>query len=161
MPKSHKGHKFILCVKYGIPGYMIMDQESAFMSTPMTYLFRRLYIKIKTVAPCNHQSLPVEYGIKSLSTILTKHLTEQGQMWPKFLPLATLAYNTFNSPNLADYSPYELVFGRKPKILLDLETDADIKVSGTFVDYYTLLNKRLRYLQDILQQFKSKHLSVI
>ena len=45
------------------------------------------------------------------------HLMEQGQMWPKFLPLATLTYNTFNSPNSANYSPYELVFGRKPKIL--------------------------------------------
>ena len=88
--------------------------------------------------------------------ILTKHLTEQGQIWTKFLPLATLAYNTFNSPNLGNYSPYELVFSRKPKVLLDLETGPDIKVSGTFKDYYTLLNKRLKYLQEILQQFKSQ-----
>ena len=138
-----------------------MDQDSAFMSTLMSYLFKRLNIKIKTVAPYNHQSLQVEHGIKSLSTILIKHLTEQGQMWPKFLPLATLAYNMFSSPNLANYSPYELVFGRKPKILLDLETDPDIKVSGMYKDYYMLLNKRLKYLQDILQQFKYKWLAMI
>ena len=112
--------------KYGIPEYMIMDQDSTFMSTLIMYLFKRLNIKIKTVALYSHQSLQAEHGIKSLSTIRTKHLTEQGQMWPKFLPLATLAYNTFNSLNLANYSPYELVFGRKPKILLDLETDLDI-----------------------------------
>ena len=147
--------------KYGIPEYILMDQDSAFMSMLMNYLFKRLNIKIKTVAPYNHQSLQAEHGIKSLSTSLTKHLTEQGQMWPKFLPLATLAYNTFNSPNLANYSPYELVFSRKPKILLGLEMDPDIIVSGTFKDYYTLLNKRLKYLQDILQQFKSKHLAMI
>ena len=36
------------------------------------------------VAPFNHQSLQVEHGIKSLSTILTKHLTNLGQMWPKY-----------------------------------------------------------------------------
>ena len=186
MPKSHRGHKFILCVidemtnylitmpihqarseeigdalidnvisKYGIPEYMIMDQDSAFMSTIMTYLFKRLNIKIKMVAPFNHQSLQAEHGIKSLSSILTKHLTHQGQIWPKFLPLAMLAYNKFNSPNLANYSPYEQVFGRKPKILLDFETDPDIKISGTFTDYYQLLEKRLKYLQNILQQFKS------
>ena len=65
---------------------------------------------------------------------MTKHLTDHGQMWPKYLPLATLAYNTFNSPNLGNHSPYELVFGRKPKLLLDLETDPDIKVSGTYRD---------------------------
>ena len=62
------------------------------------------------VAPYNHQSLQAEHGIKLLSKILTKHLTEQGQLWPKFVPLATLAYNAFNSPNLGNYSPYELVF---------------------------------------------------
>ena len=88
-------------------------------------------------------------------------MTEQGQMWPKFLPLATLAYNIFNSPNLGNYSPYELVFSRKPKVLLDLETDPDIKVSGSYKDYYTLLNKRLKYLQEILQHFKSKWLAMI
>ena len=140
---------------------MIMDQDSEFMSILMTYLLKRLNIKIKTVAQYNHKTLQVEHGIKSLSTILTKHLTEQGQMWPKFLPLATLTYNTFNSPNLTNYSSYALVFGRKPKILLDLETDPDIKVSGTFTDYYILLNKRLKYLQDTLQQFKTKHLAMI
>ena len=72
-----------------------------------------------------------------------------------------MTYNTFNSPNLANYSPYELVIHRKPKILLDLETDPDIKVLGMFKDYYTLLNKRLKYLQDILQQFKPNCLAMI
>ena len=88
MPRSHKGHKFILCVideitnylitvpiyqsmskelgealienvisKYCIPDYIIMDQDSTLMSTLMNYLFRKLGIKIKTVAPYNHQSL--------------------------------------------------------------------------------------------------------
>ena len=121
MPKSYRGHKFILCVidvmtnylitmpihqarseeigdvlidnvisKYGIPEYMIMDQDRAFMSTIMNHLFKRL--NIKTVAPFNHQSLQAEHGIKLLSLILTKHLTEQEQMWPKFLPLAILVY---------------------------------------------------------------------
>ena len=62
-------------------------------------------------------------------------------MWPKYLPLATLAHNTFNSPNLANYSPYKLTFGRKPKILIDIETDPDIEVSGNFTEYYKLLEK--------------------
>ena len=68
MPRSHKGHKFTLCIidevtnylitvpifqarseeikeafienvitKYCISEYIIMDQDSAFMSSPMTY----------------------------------------------------------------------------------------------------------------------------
>ena len=72
MPRSHKGHKFILCIidevinylitvpihkataaemgkahienvitKYCIPEYIIMDQDSAFMSSLMTYLLNK------------------------------------------------------------------------------------------------------------------------
>ena len=100
-----------IITKYCIPDYIIMDQDSTFMSG-LNYLFSKFEIKIKTVAPYNHQSLQVEHGIKSLSNILMKHLTEKGQMWHKYLPLATFAYNTFNSPNLANHSPYELVFRR-------------------------------------------------
>ena len=192
MPRSHKGHKFVLCIidevpnyliavpiyqatsgeigevlienvitKYCIPEYIIMDQDSAFMSSLMTYLLNKFNIKIRTVAPYNHQSLQAEHGIKSLSTILTKHLTNLGQMWPKHLPLAMFAYNTFNIPNLGNFSPYELTYGRKPRPLLNLDSNPDIKVSGTFREYYELLNKRLKYLYDILLNFKSKRLAMI
>ena len=67
----------------------------------------------------------------------------------------------FNSPNLANHSPYKLVFGRKPKLLLDLETDPDIKVSGTYREYFTQLDKRLEYLHKLLQDFWMKRLSLI
>ena len=111
MPRSHKGHKFILCTidevtnylitvpiyqakpeeigealienvitKYCIPEYIIIDQDSAFMSSLMNYLLNKFNIKIRTVAPYNHHSLQAEHDIKSLSTILTKHLTNFSQM---------------------------------------------------------------------------------
>ena len=122
MPRSYKGHKYILCIinevtnylitvpifqarseeiealienvitKYCIPQYIIMDQDSAFISSLIMYLLDKFNIKIKTVAPYNHQSLQPEHDIKSLSCILTKHLTNLGQMWPKYLSLATFAY---------------------------------------------------------------------
>ena len=123
------------------------------MSSLMTYLFHKFNIKIKIVAPYNHQSLQAEHGIKSLTCILTKHLISLGQMWTKYLSLPTFAYNTFNSPNLGNYSPFELTFGRKPKLLLNVDSNPDIKVSRNFKEYYELLNKRIRYLQDILFNF--------
>ena len=124
--------------------------SSAFMSSLMNYLFKKFDIKITMVTPYNYQLLQAEHGIKSLSAILTRQLTDLSQVWPTYLPLATLVYNTFNSPNWGNYSPYELVFSGKPKLLLDLETDPDIKVLGTFKNYYTLLNKRLQYLHKLL-----------
>ena len=76
MPRSNKGHKFILCMidevmnylitvliyqskteeigetliehvvmKYCVPDCIIMDQDSAFMLSSMSYLFNRLDIK--------------------------------------------------------------------------------------------------------------------
>ena len=80
-------------------------------------------------------------------------------MWPKYLQLAIFAYNTFNTLNLGNYRPYELVFGRKPKSLLNLDSSLDIKVSGTFKEYYELLNKRLKYLHRLLLDFISKRVS--
>ena len=192
MPRSQKGHKFILCIIDEMTNYLItvpiyhsrseevgealiehtiskfcaldciiMDQDSAFMSTLMNYLFRKLNIKIMTVAPYNHQSLQAEHGIKTLSQILTKHLSGQGQIWHKYLPLAMFAHNMFNSPNLAHHSPYELVFGRKPKLLLDLEMDPDVRVLGTCREYLLQLRKRLEYLHKLLQDFQMKRLALI
>ena len=110
MARSHKGHKFSLCViddvtkylitvpihqskseignalieniitKYCIWEYIIIDQDSAFMSSLMNYLFKKLDVKIKTAAPYNSQSLQAEHGITSLSTILMKYLTNLDQM---------------------------------------------------------------------------------
>ena len=192
MPRSQKGHKFILCVidemtnylitipiycsrseevgealiehvisKFCAPDCIIMDQDSAFIPTLMNYLFRKLNIKIMTVALYNHKSLQAEHGIKTISQILTNHLTGQDQMWHKYLPLATFAHNMFNSPNLANHSPYELVFGRKPKLLLDLETDPDVRVLGTHREYLLQLQKRLEYLHKLLQDFQMKRLALI
>ena len=111
MPRSQKGHTFILCVidevtnylittpiyhaksekvgealvenviaKYCTPDCIIMNQDSAFMSSLMNYLFRKFEIKVKTMAQYSHQSLQAGHGIKSLSNILMKHNTEKGQM---------------------------------------------------------------------------------
>ena len=61
--------------KYGTPEYIMMNQDSVFKSSLMSYLFKRLGIKIQTVGLYNHKSLQAEHGIKPLSNILIKHLT--------------------------------------------------------------------------------------
>ena len=117
MPRSNKGHKYIVCIidevmsylitipihqtrseeiddalmeyiitKYCVPDYIIMDQDSAFMSLLVNYLFKKLDIKIKAVAPYKHQLLQAEHGITSLSTILMKYFTSLSQMWLKIYP---------------------------------------------------------------------------
>ena len=77
------------------------------------------------------------------------------------MSLATFAYTTFNSLNLGNYSPYELTFGRKPKLLLNLDSNPDINVSRNFKEYYELLNSRIKYLQGILFNFKLQRLAMV
>ena len=57
-------------------------------------------------------------------------------MWPKYLSLATFAYITFNTPNLGNHHPYELIFGSKLRSLLNLESTPDIKVSASSDQFY-------------------------
>ena len=63
-----------------------------------------------------HQYLQAEHCIKYLSNILTKYLTNIGEMWQRFLFLAKMylihyvyCYK-FNTPNLANMCIYKLVF---------------------------------------------------
>ena len=56
-----------IITKFGMPDYIMMDQDHVFMSSLMSYLFKKLKITIKTVGPYNHKSLQAEHGIKSLS----------------------------------------------------------------------------------------------
>ena len=67
----------------------------------------------------------------------------------------------FNTANLGHYSPQKLTFIRKPRPLINLESNPDIKVSRTFKEYYELLNKKIKYLQNLLFNFKSKRLAMI
>ena len=44
--------------------------------------------------------------------------------------------------------------------MINFESNSDIKVSRIFKEYYELLNKRIKYLQDILFNFKSRRLAM-
>ena len=103
--------------KYHVPHYMIMDQDSAFMSSLMNYLFKKPNIKIKTMAPYSHLSLPAEHRIRLLSTILTRHFDKYRSDVAKIFISGYILYKTSNTPNLANYSPYNLVFCRNPWLL--------------------------------------------
>ena len=62
------------------------DQDAAFISSLMEAFTEQLGIKMIMVSLTNHKSLLAEHGIKSLSNLLVKHLTE---VWssPDCLPL--------------------------------------------------------------------------
>ena len=53
------------------------------------------------------------------------------------------------------------MFGRKQKLLLDLETDPDIKVLAIYKEYYERLERRLKYLHRLPQDFETRQLALL
>ena len=145
---------------FGPPTHIICDQDPAFTSSLMEAFVTQLNIKIVLVSPTNHQSLQAEHGIKSLSGLLVKHLSTVWS-WHSVLPYSMLCYNGYSSPNLNGYSPYELMFGHKMTLSHELEIKVDTVVSGTFKDYYEKLKKKLQYMGERLQKFRSQRLDLL
>ena len=139
---------------FGPPACIVCDQDPAFTSSLMEAFSTKLNIKLIMVSPTNHKSLQAEHGIKSLSNLLVKHLSDVWS-WPNCLPYAMLCYNSYTTPNLDKLSPFELVFGHKAKLNPDIEIEPDVVVSGTFMQYYEKLKRNLKYLCDRLQKFRS------
>ena len=74
---------------FGPRMHIMCNQDAAFTSSLMDAFTEQLGIKMIMVSPTNHKSLLAEHGIKSLSTLLVKHLTEVWS-WPDCLPYAML-----------------------------------------------------------------------
>ena len=116
---------------YAVPMRIICDQDPPFMSSLCQWFFKAYGIQLVTVSPTNHKSLQAEHGIKSLSNILMKHLSGLGDGWHLYTRPAMLTYNTYNTPNLDNLSPFELALGRKPILVPKLENVPHIPITGT------------------------------
>ena len=118
-------------------------------------------VKLITVSPTNHKSLLAEHGIKSLSNILIKYLNGLGLDWNIYCKPAMLVYNSYASPILADFSPFELVFGRKANICPEFEIKPEVPITGTHKQAFEILQKKLRYFRQALKKFRDNRQSLL
>ena len=145
---------------YAVPMRIICDQDPAFMSSLCQWFFKAYGIQLVTVSPTNHKSLQAEHGIKSLPNILMKHLSGLGDDWHLYTRPAMLTYNTYNTPNLDNLSPFELTLGRKPILVPKLENVPHIPITGTFAKAKQVLEQKLKYLREKLQKFRDNRLAL-
>ena len=146
---------------FSTPVRIVCDQDPSFMSTLCQYCFQQYKIQLITLSVTNHKSLQAEHGIKSLSNMIITHLTGLGRNWHVFAKPCMLTYNSFQTPNLDDFCPFELVFGRKPRIVPILEVTPPVPVTGTFKDAYDILNKKLKYFREMLIKFRDKRFEIM
>ena len=143
---------------FAVPMKTICDP--AFMSSLCQWFFRAYGIQLVTVSPTNHKSLQAEHGINSLSNIFMKHLSGSGDNWHLYARPAMLTYNTYNTTNLDNMSPFELALGRKPILVPKLECTPYIPVTGTFAKAKSILEQKLKYLREKLQKFRDNRLAI-
>ena len=124
------------------------------------WFFKAYGIQLVTVSPTNHKSLQAEHGNKCLSNILMKHLIGLGDDWHLYTRPAMLTYNTYNTPNLDNLSPFELALGRKPILVPRLENTPHIPVTGTFAKAKQVLEQKSKYLREKLQKFRDNRLAL-
>ena len=92
--------------------------------------------------------------------MLMKHLSGLGDNWHLYTRPAMLTYNTYNTPNLDNLSPFELTFGRKPILVPRLENTPHIPITVTFAKAKQVLEQKLKYLREKLQKFRDDRLAL-
>ena len=138
----------IICV-FNKPTQIVCDQASIFTSKLMDGITQMLKIKLKFVGKENHGANQTERYIQSLNNIMRKYLEEQGVNWPMYVAPAAYAMNTFISPS-TQHSPYEMVFGRKPSILGNLD------YKNIVLPEYKDANQYITHLQTKIKQMAEK-----
>ena len=109
----------IIC-KFGMPRTIISDHGVNFMAKMFGVLCELCKIKRANSSfyhPAGNGL--IERMVKTLKQILTMFVDSSHSNWDWFLQASLSAYNTTVHSSLK-FSPYEVLFGRKPKIVADV-----------------------------------------
>jgi hypothetical protein len=111
---------------YGIPGIILTDQGSNFMSEIFKGICKLFQIeKLNTVAYHPESNGALERSHKTLVTYLRSYVSSKPSSWNQWLPFACFMFNT-TPHSITRYSPYELLFGRACNLPGELERDVQL-----------------------------------
>ena len=104
---------------FGAPAYLVSDQGKAFMGHVITHLCKLYGVQKLRTSPYHAQSNgQVEHMNQTIIHMIGKLEEDSKACWSEHLPELLLAYNATRS-TVTGYSPYYLLFGRRPRIPVD------------------------------------------
>eukprot|EP00253_Pinus_taeda_P033758 PITA_33758 len=110
-----------LFVRYGLPREVITDGGPQFVGHKLATTLNNYHVQHKITTPYHPQANgQVESNNKVIESILTKIVTSHHRDWAARLPEELCAYRT-TWRSTTDYSPYHLVFGKKPIFPIEFE----------------------------------------
>ena len=120
----------------------------------MHYVLDALKIDIKCISPYNHGSLKTEKYIQTINNLITRHLKDKGKEWPLFVTSCCYAMNTFVLTNTG-FSPYELVFLKKPPDILNLYFEPLETIAKGYRDYCLKMRAKLDNVSSFIIELKT------
>ena len=103
---------------FGTPAYLVSDQGKAFTGHVITHLCELCGVQKLRTSPYHAQTNgQVERMNQTIIRLISK-LEDRKACWSEHLPELLLAYNATRSA-VTGYSPYYLLFGRRPRIPVD------------------------------------------
>ena len=104
---------------FGAPAYLVSDQEKAFMGHVITHLCELYGVQKLRTSPYHAQTNGQVERINQMIICMIGKLEEDKKAcWSEHLPELLMAYNATRSA-VTGYSPYYLLFGRRPRIPVD------------------------------------------
>ena len=104
---------------YSAPAYLVSDQGKAFTGHVITHLCKLYGVQKLRTSPYHAQTNgQVERMNQTIIHMIGKLEEDRKACWSKHLPELLLAYNATHSA-VTGYSPYYLLFGRRPRIPVD------------------------------------------
>ena len=120
----------------------------------MHYVLDALKINVKCISPDNHGRLKTERYIQTINNLITRHLKDKGKEWPLYVTSCCFAMNTFVS-TATGFSPYELVFLKKPPDVLNLYFAPLETVAKGYRDYCIKMRSKLNNISNFITELKS------
>ena len=104
---------------FGAPAYLVSDQGKAFTGHVITHLCELYGVQKLRTSPYHTQTNgQVEHMNQTIICMIGKLEEVKKACWSKHLPELLMAYNATRS-TVTGYSPYYLLFGRRPRIPVD------------------------------------------
>ena len=104
---------------FGAPAYLVSDQGKAFTGHVITHLCELYGVQKLRTSPYHAQTNgQVERMNQTIIRMISKLEEEKKACWSEHLPELLMAYNATRSA-VTGYSPYYLLFRRRPRIPVD------------------------------------------
>ena len=137
---------------YGIPKRILSDQGRSFESKVIKELCAITGIqKSRTTAYHAMCNGACERFNQSILKMIGTLANDQKSKWKSYLPSLVHSYNC-TPHETTDFSPYELMFGRKPMLPVDAEIQPRANGEGNLTKFVDDLRKQVEYVNTIAKK---------